>query len=240
MSLSKNTTNFESLVKNLENNPELYDLVFQVTMNEKEFSFNQRNPLIHLGTVFGILKEENSKVALHNHLYAQLIYDYMSSKLETSGVMGSSLATGITGSYIDKEGALDIEKVTRKFQVFMSQQYSKKDISFIERNGRLLFLAFIKPIINGRGFDFKEVQISEEKRLDVVISFNNQMFIVELKIWRGESYHREGIKQLTAYLDSQNQKVGYLIIYDLRKSTAKTGQYETIAADNKKIFTAWV
>lgn len=31
----------------------------------------------------------------------------------------------------------------------------------------LLFLAFIKPIINGTGFDFKEVQISEEKRLDI-------------------------------------------------------------------------
>lgn len=38
------------------------------------------------------------------------------------------------------------------------------DKEFIEHHGRLLFLAFIKPIINGTGFDFKEVKVSEEKR----------------------------------------------------------------------------
>ena len=55
----------------------------------------------------------------------------------------------------------------------MKEQYSSLDADFIEREGRLLFLAFIKPIINGVGFDFKEVQISEEKRLDIVIIYNN-------------------------------------------------------------------
>ena len=56
----------------------------------------------------------------------------------------------------------------------MKEQYSEKDRKFIEENGRLLFLAFIKPIINGKGFDFKEVQISEEKRLDVVVTYLDQ------------------------------------------------------------------
>ena len=69
---------------------------------------------------------------------------------------------------------------------FMKEQYSKKDIEFIEHHGRLLFLAFIKPIINGVGFDFKEVQVSEEKRLDVVITYNSFKYIIEMKIWRGE------------------------------------------------------
>lgn len=59
----------------------------------------------------------------------------------------------------------------------MKEQYSSKDADFLEHHGRLLFLAFIKPIINGIGFDFKEVQISEEKRLDLVITYNNFKYI---------------------------------------------------------------
>ena len=43
------------------------------------------------------------------------------------------------------------------------KQCSKGVVIQWKRNGRLLFLAFIKPIINGIGFDFKEVQISENK-----------------------------------------------------------------------------
>jgi hypothetical protein len=66
----------------------------------------------------------------------------------------------------------------------------------------LLFLAFIKPIINGTGFDFKEVQISEEKRIDIVITLKEK-YIVELKIWRGEEYHKKGLIQLQEYLDNQ-------------------------------------
>ncbi|WP_246615318.1 hypothetical protein [Clostridium thailandense] len=66
--------------------------------------------------------------------------------------------------FITNEGGLCIEKILLKFQQFIKEQYSHIDAAFIEREGRLLFLAFIKPIINGVGFDFKEVQISEEKQ----------------------------------------------------------------------------
>ncbi len=237
LSLTKESTNFDSLIKNLENNGELYELVFNIIMNGKTFSYNRRNAVIHLGTLYGILKEEERKTGIQNRLYEQLIYDYMSSKMETAG---DTVFKGTGSSYIAKDGSLDIEKVIGKFQEFMKEQYSKKDIGFIERNGRLLFLAFIKPIINGKGFDFKEVQVSEEKRLDVVITYGNRKYIVELKIWYGEAYHREGLKQLSDYLDRQNEAAGYLLIYDLRKEMGKAGKCETLKIDGKDIFAAWV
>jgi len=237
IALAKDNTNFESLIKNLENNPKLYELVFKIVMNEKEFSYNRRNSIIHLGTLYGILKEENSKTRIHNRLYEQLIYDYMSSNLETSEGMAIN---HISSSYFHEDGKLNIDKIIGKFQEFMKEQYSTRDKNFLERNGRLLFLAFIKPIINGKGFDFKEAQISEEKRLDVVITVNNTKYIVELKIWRGDSYHREGIRQLCDYLDRQNQSAGYLIIYDLRRESGRVGYHEKIEDHGKEIFVAWV
>ncbi|MCP4152321.1 MAG: AAA family ATPase [bacterium] len=236
--LVKDNTNFQSLIKNLENNSQLYDLVFKVIMNGQRFSFNPDHPVIQWGKIYGILREGNDNNAqVHNRLYEQRIYNYMASKIEIS----SEVPFNIVGAnYIRKDGSLNLEKAIRKFQEFMKEQYGKKDSDFIERNGRLLFLAFIKPIINGRGFDFKEVQVSEEKRLDVVITSGNHKYIVELKIWKGEAYHRKGIKQLCDYLDRQNQKNGYLLIYDLRKEKSKTGAYEKLESNGKTIFAAWL
>lgn len=237
IALTKDNTNFDTLIKNLENNPELYELVFKIIMNEKGFSYNKDNPVIRFGTIYGILQGERGRTKIHNRLYEQRIYNYVASKMETSGDMKFNQ---VNTSYIEAEDTLNIEKIIRKFQEFMKEQYSTKDKDFLERNCRLLFLAFIRPIINGIGFDFKEVQVSEEKRLDIVITFGNKKYIVELKIWRGEAYHREGINQLCDYLDRQNQRMGYLLIYDLRKQRGRTGEWEKIEAKGKEIFTAWV
>ncbi|MCP4152320.1 MAG: AAA family ATPase [bacterium] len=239
MLLKTDNTNFNSLIKNLEDNPELYELVFDIIMTGRGFSFNINNPVIRFGQLYGVIRAEKGKARIHNRLYEQQIYNYMASKMETSG-LGGSLFRSAESSYVRENGSLNIDLVIRKFQEFMKEQYSQKDSGFIERNGRLLFLAFIKPIINGSGFDFKEVQISEEKRLDVVITFENKKYIVELKIWRGDAYHRKGIRQLCDYLDRQNQKNGYLLIYDMRKESGRVGERETIDAGGKKIYTAWV
>ncbi len=235
--LTKKSTNFESLIKNLENNPNLYEFIFKIIMNGREFSYNPHNAVIHLGTVYGILKEEQRKTRVHNRVYEQLIYDYMSSNLETSNEIKLHHTSA---AYIEKDGSINIKNVLLKFQEFMKEQYSIKDKDFLERNGRLLFLAFIKPIINGRGFDFKEVQISEEKRLDVVVTLGDKKYIVELKIWRGEAYHQAGIGQLCDYLDRQNANRGYLLIYDLRKESGKQGEWEKIEQQGKEIFAAYV
>lgn len=237
IAFNNDNTNFESLIKNLENNPDLYEFVFNLIIEGTQFLFNLNNPIIHLGLLFGILKEESGRVRVHNRIYEQIIYNYMSSVLETSG---HAKINKITDAYLDATQRLEIKKIILKFQEFMNQQYSSKDKDFIERNGRLLFLAFIRPIINGRGFDFKEVQISEEKRLDIIITFDNRKYIIELKIWRGEAYHKEGIHQLCDYLDRQNESTGYLLIYDLRKESGLVGKSQEQEYSGKKIFTAWV
>jgi hypothetical protein len=237
IAVMEDNTNFDILIKNLENNPKLYEMVGKIILNEREFTYNRHNAIIRFGRIYGIFKEEKGKVKIHNRIYEQIIYDYMSSNLETS--KGIELYN-VSSSYIEDGDKLNIEKIIRKFQQFIKEQYSRKDTAFIERNGRLLFLAFIKPIINGRGFDFKEVQVSEEKRLDIVITFENKKYIIELKIWRGDSYHQEGIRQLCDYLDRQNETVGYLLIYDLRKESGRIGEWQEIEIRGKKIMAAWV
>ncbi|HLP59204.1 MAG TPA: hypothetical protein VK186_10260, partial [Candidatus Deferrimicrobium sp.] len=147
IALDNDNTNSESLIKNLENNPDLYELVFDIMINGAEYTFNRHTPLIHFGVLYGIFKDETGKVRIHNRVYEQIIYHYMASKLE---ITGKAKFNGITAKYLNETGGLDIKKVFQKFQDFMKENHSQKDRDFLERNGRLLFLAFIRPIINGR------------------------------------------------------------------------------------------
>ncbi|MCK4761286.1 MAG: AAA-like domain-containing protein [Candidatus Aminicenantes bacterium] len=233
--LKEESTNFSTLIKNLENNESLYESVHDVIIKGLRRSFNRDNPVIDMGAAYGIFREEEGRVKIHNRIYEQRIYNYMSSKAETSEMFNYNFSD----NFIEAGGFLNFEKVLLKFQEFMREQYSRKDEKFLERNGRLLFLAFLKPIINARGFDFKEVEISEEKRLDVVVTYLNRKYIIELKRWQGEKAHEKGIVQLVDYLERQGQEEGFLIIFDFRKSS-ETERLKTksqhLTVGDKKIF----
>ena len=233
--LDENNTLFDDLVKNMENNKELQPLIEGIVIDGKIISFNLSNPIINLGAIFGIFSKRDNKVSISNRIYEQYIYDYLSSKIEVSNNVLEKY--NFKSDFIQGNG-LNIEKILLRFQQFMKEQYSKKDAIFLEREGRLLFLAFIKPIINGVGFDFKEVQISEEKRLDIVIVYNSNKYIIELKVWHGEEYHEKGLKQLVNYLDINNQDRGYLLVFNFNKN--KEYKKEELIVEGKEIFEVFV
>ncbi|TGO03116.1 hypothetical protein PN36_12180 [Candidatus Thiomargarita nelsonii] len=175
------TTLFDSLVKNLENNRELYDLIFHFVINGKSLEFTIANPMINLAYLYGILTaSEQGRCQIHNRIFEQ----------------------------------------------------------FLEREGRLLFLAFLKPILNGRGFDFKEPVVADEQRMDIVIAYQDKRYVIELKRWYGDKYHQRGLQQLSDYLDIYSLKKGYLLIYDFNKG--KSYKEELIQFQDKEIFAVWV
>jgi hypothetical protein len=233
--LEKNT-NFDTLTKNLKNNPELYNIVYQIAIDNDIVPFNAHNELIDLGITYGIFKSHNGAgLRIHNRIYAEVIYSYMSLEVQISKFSESSQAKTV---YKNDDGTLNMEAVLLGFQAFMKKEYNKKDRDFLEKNGRLVFLAFIKPIINGSGYDFKEPQISEEKRLDVVITHLNEKYVAELKLWRGQKAHEKGLIQLTTYLTYQALSEGYLLIFD--HAEIKSWHSEWLEVEGKKIFAVWV
>ena len=234
--LNESNSNFDSLIKNIENNKDLQELVRKIILDGYKISYNQDNPIITKGIIYGIFKNSNGKVKIHNRIYEQRIYNYMVSLIETK--MNLEFYNE-KGKYLNKDGTLNIKKILVSFQEFMKHEYSQKREAFLEEDGRLVFLAFLSSIINGSGFAFKEVRGGEEKRFDIVITYNKKMYILELKIWRGEEYHKKGLIQLAEYLNQYGLDKGYLLIFDLRKSTNLIGEVEEnyigIENNNKKI-----
>ena len=234
--IRETNTNFESLIKNLENKPVLYQFVQKMLFDGIVEDYSVHDPIISMGLMHGIFKNGRG-ITIHNKIYEELIYLYMSSKTNTQTHYSLSEYT-ISKNFKLANNVLNMEFVLQKFQIFMQEQYSKKDRDFLERNGRLVFLAFIRPILNGHGYDFKEVQISEERRLDVTITFYQHKYVAELKIWRGEAAHEEGLEQLNDYLDRLKLTEGYLVIFDHKE--IKTWHSEWIEYKDKKIFIIWV
>jgi hypothetical protein len=230
----RSNTNFDSLIKNLENDPALYDVVYRMVIENDFFNYNVHDPIISYGIQHGIFKNGNG-LSIQNRIYREIIANYMTSKTVTSG---KSLYIGTADPYLLANNGLDMRKVLLKFQELMQMEYSKRDTEFVERNGRLLFLAFIKPIINGKGYTFKEPEISEERRMDIAVNFFQHKYIVELKMWRGEVAHKRGLAQLNDYLERQLQQQGFLVIFE--QKTQKTWKSGWIRMRGKRIFVVYV
>ena len=236
MLLRENNTLFTSLIKNLENNPDLYSLTQDIIINGSHVPFNPHEPVISLGRLYGVFRQ-NGTVKVHNRIYEQVLYDYLTAKMYQAK-LAEGKSEFLIGIYEKPDGSLDLEKVLLRFQQFLREQYSAKDQKFLERQWRLVFLAFFKPILNGKGHDFKEAQISDEKRLDVVATYLQHKYIIELKRWYGPSYHQKGLDQLADYLDRQGVDEGYLIIFEGTRE--KSQRQEWIEHRGKRVFAVWV
>lgn len=231
--LKENNTNFDSLIKNLENNQELYNLVYRVIIEGENIPFNPDEPTINLGRMYGIFKS-NGALKVHNRIYEQRIYNYMTAKTIVNLPKGYNYA----GHFLLDNNELDMEAILLKFQQFMKEQHSERHNDFLEEQGRLVFLSFFAPILNGQGYSFKEVQTSLEKRLDVIVTFFQHRYIIELKRWYGPKAHEQGLDQLATYLDIHGVQNGYLVIFDNRKE--KNWEQKHLTHRGKKIFAVWV
>jgi len=235
----ENNTNFDSLIKNLEHNVELYNITKKILLGSQSFRFVINNPTINLGYIYGIFdKDKNRNIKIHNKIYEEVITDYLASRTQEKEEDNGIAKDVIKSSFLFENGKLNIERVLLKFQEVICEKYSKSEVlksdEFLEKDLRLLFLVFLKPIINGIGFSFKEVEISEEKRLDIVILFADEKFIVELKLWRGEKYHLQGINRLKDYMKTENAQKSYMLIMD------KTRHKEFTTNTEDEIMMVWI
>jgi len=228
--LEKNTL-FDDLIKNLENNEELCNLIVEILIEGKIINFNIDNPIINLGFIFWIFNKQNFYTAISNKIFEIRIYNYLISKRDTSN---SEVLTYKYRTNFVENNRLNFELVLTKFQEIMHDEYREKEQKFKEREGRLLFLCFVKPILNGAGFYFVEPETRLDNRMDIIITYGNEQFIVELKIWHGENYEKEAIEQLARYLESKRLDTGYLISFCFNKNFEYVKKWQSF--NNKQIF----
>jgi len=209
-------TLFDDLFKNVHNNEKLSNFLYMILMEGERFKFSQGSEIIGAGLRYAFIRIVDREIRIHNKIFEIIITDYF---IDKERIEGQKLVNNRLEVDVVNGERFNIELFFEKFNIHYQKHYSQKDEDFIEREAAFLFLFFLQPYLNGKGTFHLESKpnFATGKRMDVVISYGAQEFIIELKVWRGQKYQQDAYKQLTDYVKRRGVEKGYLLTFDFRE-----------------------
>lgn len=221
--LKEPNTLFDDMTKKLLDYPQLKEMIQNILFSGVDFPFKREMPLIDLGVTFGFLTDHDGIVAVSNRIFETQLYDTFLAELAVNNKI--FMESSANRNQFIVAGMLQMDLVMKKFYEYFEEIYGSDNQSFVEENGRKLFLLYLKPIINGTGNYYIEAQTRDYRRTDIIVDYKGKRFIIELKIWHGNEYHLRGEKQLFEYLNYYKEDKGYLLSFNFNKKK-KSGIHE--------------
>ena len=233
MILSEKNTLFDSLIQKLTSYPELNEILKLLLFTGKSIAYNRDDTAVDMATMFGLVKNQEGSIAIANRIFETRLYNlYLStSEMKEQDIYNASLME--KGQFII-DGHLNMRRILERFVVHFDELYHNREDTFIEETGRKYFLLYLRPIINGTGNYYIEAQTRSLGRTDIVVDFNGEQYIIEMKIWHGDEYNKRGEKQLAGYLDDYHMKKGYMVSFNFNKKK-EIGVKEIIVGDKTLI-----
>lgn len=237
MLLSEKNTLFESLFNKLKDYPELNQTIQTILFTGKSIAYNADETSIDIATMFGFVKNQNGKVVIANRIFETRLYNYYLSSVEmqSKDIYDKSL---LDKNQFVTNGHLNMDLILERFVVHFHDIYGDRDEKFIEKEGRKYFLLYLRPIINGVGNYYIEAETRDQRRTDVIVDYLGKRYIIELKIWHGEEYNRQGEEQLVDYLNSYHLDKGYMVTFSFNQK--KEIGVRQVEVDSKTIIEAVV
>ena len=233
---TERSTLFDDLVKNMENNLDLQHFIYELFIEGEHKLFTYANMTTAQAIAYGYIKKspDSRGAVISNKIFESFFTDYFISKMKHR--INGKRKPGVIYKDVIKDGMFDMAACLVRFAEYFREIYTEKEEHFFEKHGRLLFMTFLTPLLNGQGFIHIETQLTDQRRMDLVVDFEKEQFIVELKLWRGDAAKDRAYEQLLGYMETKNAKEGYLLTLDFRKT--KTGEYgpEWVEFGEKKIF----
>ncbi len=214
--LSEKNTLFESMIGKIYDYDSLRKVLYDILFGGRKIMYNPDDPAIDIATMFGFVKNIDGILTIANRLFETRLYNYFLTASDIGKSEMFAAASDNRSQYI-KNGRLDMDTVMKKFVEHFDSIYGDQEPEFDEEEGRRRFLLYIRPIINGTGNYYIEARTRNARRMDVVVDYLGDRFVIELKIWRGNSYHERGEEQLSDYLDYFQLKKGYMLSYNFNQ-----------------------
>ncbi|MBR0118816.1 MAG: 9-O-acetyl-N-acetylneuraminate esterase, partial [Eubacterium sp.] len=215
--LSEDNTLFKSLSGKLSNFPELRTSLKSILMEGESVAWNAYQDDIALMSMYGFIRNDKASVRIDNRIFETWLYNLFISDEYRKGNAFISESSRAGSIFVDN-GKLDVRLILERFVDTYHSIYGDLKERFKEKDGRELFLLYLKPIINGTGNYYIEAQTRDQRRTDVIIDYLGQQYIIELKIWRGERYNAEGEQQISDYLDYFGLDTGYMLSFNFNKN----------------------
>lgn len=220
---------FQSLMNKLEDFPELNRVILRLLFQGQSIVYNPDDPALQNARMFGFIKVKDSTVLLANRIFEMRLYNkYLLNVKEQDSEIYTEGSRQKNQFIVG--GHLNVRLVLEKFVDAFHYLYGDETETFLEDTGRKYFMLFLRPIINGIGNCYVEAQTRNRERMDLVIDYQGEQSIVEMKVWRGNAYHERGEKQLSDYLDYFHLKKGYMLSFNFNKKK-EIGVKEIILGD---------
>ena len=214
--LSESNTLFESLTGKLENYPELREALRGILLKGEKMVYNTDQQEIVQMQMYGFIRRENNAVRIDNRIFETRLYNLFLSDDELKSNVFVSESNLVRSQFV-KGDRLDMRLILERFIATYTQVFGPLEERFKEKDGRELFLLYLKPIINGTGNYYIEAQTRNQTRTDVVVDFLGQQYVIELKIWRGERYNADGERQISEYLEYFGLDTGYMLSFNFNQ-----------------------
>ncbi len=214
--LSENNTLFQSMTKNLNNLPELKKSIRSILMEGTRLTWNGQQDAIVQMQMYGLIINDHNTVRVANRIFETMLYNLFLSDEELKSNVFSRGGDFDRNIFVE-DGNLNIRLILTRFIDTYHEIYGELEEKFKEKDGRELFLLYLKPIINGTGNYYIEAQTRDQKRTDVIVDYLGKQYIIEMKIWHGERYNAEGEEQICSYLDYYGLTTGYMLSFNFNK-----------------------
>lgn len=221
--LEEDNVNFTHLLTNIRRDPRFESLLMRIMAREEGVDFNLRSDVVSELATYGVIaRGEDGMCEIVNPMYLYCILQAF--KPVVNGLEDEYLPEGAHEGfrdYLTSTGQIDMAALLDNFRDFIVRvgfQILQVPDTPQESVGRHLLLAYLDQFIKLIG-GFMHIEVPTGRgRMDIIIIHNQQKYIVETKIWRGNNRYQAGKKQLAAYLISEGVTEGYYIVFDHRQS----------------------
>ena len=214
--LTESNTLFQSITKNLNNYPHLKESIHSVLMEGTKFAYSSDQKEIVQMEMYGLIKNHKNTVRIANRIFETRLYNLFISDEELKNNAFTKAGDFARNRFVS-DGKLNMCLIMERFIDTYTEVFGPLEEKFKEKDGRELFLLYLKPVINGTGNYYIEAQTRDQTRTDVVVDYMGEQYIIELKIWHGASRHEDGEKQISEYLDYFGLSTGYMLSFNFNQ-----------------------
>ena len=229
--LHERNTNIEHLTTNIRRNPRFESILMKITATDEGVAFNLRDDLISELATYGVIKQGTDGMCeIANPIYFYCILQVF--KPAVNGLEQEYLPEDTSEGFLDylsPAGEIKMGALLDNFRDFIARAGFKilqVPDTPQESVGRHLLLAYLEQFVRlVGGFMHIEVQTGRG-RIDLLITHNQQKYVVETKIWRGDGSYQKGKRQLASYLKLEDATEGYYVVFDHRTNPEQRSETE--------------
>ena len=231
--LRERNTNIDQLTTNIRRDPRFESVLMQIMARDEGVDFNLDDDIISELATYGVIKEgADGMCEILNPIYLYCILQAF--KPVVNGLEQEYFpedASDELRDYLTLTRQIEMEALLDNFRDFIGRagfRILQVPETPQESVGRHLLLAYLDAFVKRIG-GLMHIEVPTGRgRMDILITRNERKYVVETKIWRGDSRYQAGKKQLAAYLALEEETEGYYIVFDHRQTPEPRTETEVV------------